>query len=89
MNALGIVDWNSVANAATAIGGAVQTGTSAYTTINNSINAGKSQNPAVQQYLTPPAPVPLPGTKNTLMYVAVGGLGLLLIGGIVYAATKK
>ncbi len=90
MQALGIVDWNAVANATTAISGAVQTGTNAYVSINNAANSGQSQNPAVQQYLTPQAPAPLPTTKsNTLMYVAIGGLGLLIVGGIVFAATRK
>jgi len=90
MNALGIVNWNQVATAATAIGGAVQTGTNAYVSINNAVNANQSQNPAVQQYLTPQAPAPLPTTKdNTLMYVAIGGLGLLVVGGIIFATTRK
>lgn len=90
VTALGIVDWNSVSNAATAIGNAAQGAAGAYTAINNAINI-PGQNSSVQTYLNPPqAPnTPLTQKDNTLMYVAVGSLGLILVGGIVYAATRK
>jgi len=92
MNTLGIVDWNGIATATTAISGAVQTGANAYTSINNSINANKSSNPTVQQYLNPqpPSQTPLTPKDNTILYVAIGGLGILAVGGaIIFAVTRK
>lgn len=88
---LGIIDWNNVANAATAISSAAQGAASAYTSINNAINT--PSNPAALQYLNPPAQtinVPAAQKDNTLTYIAIGGLGLFLVlGGVIFVVSRK
>lgn len=91
---LGTVDWNQVASAASAIGTGVQTGANAYTSVVNAVNASKnpSRNQNVQQILNQAAGAggsPEPKKDNTMLYVAIGGVGLLAVGGILFAVLRK
>ena len=86
------INWGNVANAASAIGTVAQAAATTYTTI-NSANSSGSSNPAVQQYLAPTGGAgsnPSQPKDNTVLYVAIGGIGLLVVGGIVaFAVSKK
>lgn len=84
------INWGNVANAASAIGTVATATATTYTAINGANNSGGSSNTAVQQYLQPGAPNPATPKDNTVLYVAVAGVGVLLVGGIVaIAATRK
>ncbi len=89
-NHLGVVDWTQVANAATSISSAVQSGATAYTTVVNSLAKPSA---AVQQYLNPTSTTQngssSSSSNNTLMYVALGGVGLLVVGAVAFAASAK
>lgn len=92
---LGAIDWNQVSSAATAIGTGVQAGANAYTSVVTAVNATKSpsQNQNVAQILNQqPVGVsnkPAPEKDNTMLYVAIGGVGLLAVGGILFAVLRK
>lgn len=91
---LGTVNWTQVANASTAISSGIQSGANAYTSVVNAVNATKpSQNQNVQQILNQGAAAgsgkPAPETDNTMLYVAIGGVGLLAVGGILFAVLRK
>lgn len=93
LGALGVTNWTQVANAASGISSAIQSGATAYTTVVNSLQ--KPYNSTLQQYLQPgPSAGGNNGggsndSNNTLIYVVVGGVGLLAVSAIAIIAAKS